>query len=165
MTVKPDQLRGGPVRAIGVRPKDNAINAATEYTFSFTPVSSIDSRIEAKIEIEIPNSLSFTSSRCYITSRSSQFSSQMSCNLNQRTITLSYIFSNKPSYIGNTPLSVTISEIQNAKYAGDVGAFKVTTFIKRSGAWYTQDESTAYNVLTLKNGLIYKVSDIVASTY
>lgn len=71
LTVTPDQLKGGLVNMVSVVPADYSINTATSYTFNFAPVSSIDSRTEAKIEIEIPNSLEFTRSSCSILNRSS----------------------------------------------------------------------------------------------
>lgn len=63
----------------------------------------------------------------------------MSCNLEAqygKNITLSYVFSNKPDYIGNTPLSVTISEIENAPFAADVGAFIIETYIRVDNDFY-----------------------------
>ena len=71
LTVTPDKLKGGLVNRVTVVPADYSINTATSYTFNFAPVSSIDSRTEAKIEIEIPNSLEFTRSSCSILNRSS----------------------------------------------------------------------------------------------
>ena len=73
---------------------------------------------------------------CSITDRSSDFSFAMSCNLEGNMATLSYAFSNKPAFIGGTLLSVSISEIENAGYVGDVGEFTISTYIKVDNVFY-----------------------------
>ena len=78
----------------------------------------------------------FTGPGCSITNRSPAFSFSMSCNLEGNMATLSYAFSNKPSYVGGSPLSVTISEIENAGYVGDVGSFTISTYIKVENLFY-----------------------------
>ena len=50
--------------------------------------------------------------------------------------TLSYAFSNKPAFIGGTLLSVSLSEIENAGYVGDVGEFTISTYIKVDNVFY-----------------------------
>ena len=63
----------------------------------------------------------------------------MSCNLSGNTVTLSYVFSNKPDFTGGTALSLTISELTNAGYVGDVGAFTISTYIQVNNVFYLQD--------------------------
>jgi len=80
-------------------------------------------------------------------------------------MTLSYIFSNKPDYVGGTPLSVTISEITNAPYIGDVGAFTFSTFIKVDNIYYMQDQKiTSSGLVETKPGLVSKTSEITVSS-
>ena len=139
LTVKAEQLKGGFITNASVVPTNPLVGANTAYTFTFTPVSSIDSRSEAKIEIELPIQISLTTSSCQIIARSAAFSSQMSCTPSGNKLILSYIFSNKPDYQGGAPLSVTISEIRNADFAGEIGPFTFSTFIKRNNVFYVQD--------------------------
>jgi hypothetical protein len=91
----------------------------------------------------------------------------MSCNLSENTITLSYIFANKPSgYIGGTPLSVTIASITNAPYAGEVGSFTISTQIKVDNKFYLQDEKkTVSDLVKTTPGLVTKTSEVTASSY
>ena len=91
----------------------------------------------------------------------------MSCNLNGNTITLSFIFANKPSsYIGGTPLSVTIASIINGPYAGEVGSFTISTEIKVDSKFYLQDiKKTNPDLVKTTPGLITKTSEVTASSY
>ena len=86
----------------------------TNYEFVFTPSSDIPAYRQSKIEIDIPDSLTFTNSYCSVVEKSSSFSNSMNCNISGQKLILSYIFSNKPAYEGGTELSVTIGEITNA---------------------------------------------------
>ena len=79
--------------------------------------------------------------------------------------TLSYAFSNKPSYVGGTPLAVTISEIENAGYVGDVGSFTISTYIKVENLFYLQDSATVSSQVETTPGQITKLAEIVASSY
>ena len=69
----------------------------------------------------------------------------MSCNLSQNVAALSYVFANKPDFIGGTPLSVTLSEILNQEFASDVGPFTISTWIKVNSVYYLQDQTTTTN--------------------
>jgi hypothetical protein len=80
-------------------------------------------------------------------------------------MTLSYIFSNKPDYVGGTPLSVTISEITNAPYIGDVGAFIFSTFIRVDSVFFLQDQMvTSAGLVETQPGLVSKTSEITVSS-
>ena len=59
LVVESNQLSGGNIVNISVNPTSLYLNQATSYTFYFTPVSSIDSLIESKIEIALPSTLTF----------------------------------------------------------------------------------------------------------
>ena len=126
LIVTEDQLDGGTISNISIQAVDTLVSAETSYVFTFTPVSSIDSSTQSKIEITLPSSISFVDDDCTIEAKSSYFSSAMSCNIDytdddQAYITLSYIFSNRPDFVGGSTLSVTLSSITNAAYVGDIG--------------------------------------------
>ena len=133
------QLQGSNIENISITPANYLVYADTSYTFQFSPVSNVDSAVQSQIKIDFPDTLTFTSSSCRITSRSSHFSNSMSCYLSSNQVTLSYVFSNKPDYIGGTELQITISEITNPGYTGDVGAFTISTWIKSESVYYLQD--------------------------
>ena len=89
----------------------------------------------------------------------------MNCNLDDRLVTLSYIFSNKPNYEGGTELSVTLSEIINAMSVQDVGDFIISTYMKISSTYYLVDQVTASNQVTTVGGSVTKLSEISASSF
>ena len=165
LTITEDQLSGGLIYDIDISPADTMVSAETAYTFAFTPASNIDSSTQAKLTIELPGTLAFTGSTCTIDARSSQFSFSMFCRLDGNLIELNYIFSNKPDYVGGDPLSVTISEITNAAYAADVGAFTISTYIRVDNKFYLQDSATATQQVAMTPGTIFKVADIVPGSY
>lgn len=166
LSIESEQLQGGPITNISIEAQDTLISAQTAYNLNFTPASSISSSTEAKITIEFPGTLDFESNRCSILSRSSSFSNSMSCNLSGNTVTLSYIFANRPDFVGGTPLSVTISELTNPGYVSDIGAFIFKTFIKVNSQYYLQDQMTTNtNLVQFDPGFITKTSEVTSSSY
>ena len=134
-------MEAGVIRSALVTAFDRLINASTVYTFSFVPVTDIPASTPARIQIDIPPSVTLTNNACSITARSSAFSNRMSCNAVSSTrFVLSYVFSNRPDYTAGTLLSVSIGEITNANSVRELGDFVISIFIQGAqGNYYLQN--------------------------
>jgi hypothetical protein len=66
----------------------------------------------------------------------------MNCILVGQQVTLSYVFSNKPDFVGGTELTLTIGELTNPVSVQDSGDFIISTYMKISSTYYLVDSAT-----------------------
>ena len=104
----------GEINSILISPRDPTYGALTSYDFSFTPNSDLRSSTGTQIVIQFPSSLVFPQNYCAVVAKSDNVSASVTCSLTGKgQVLLNYVFSNKPSFVGGTPINLSIYGVQN----------------------------------------------------